>query len=486
MRNFYAFLFVLINIYSYGQRHTVTIVDGYIGGSFLAGDTVHVWAREMASDETFSHWEGDVDVLEFPSEWYNAFIMPDHDVRLEAHFVKLPGQYELEYIQCAQSKKKVYHFMPKNPKGLVFLFHGTQGSADGWIRNPSNFQMFKDLMVAGYAVIVTEAEEVTLGEDTNMDGKIRWVTTSGQQFNNIDIRNIATLIDTFVTRGNIKEDIKKYAIGMSNGAAFSVTCSFGLSFDAAVPYCSSGNIVYINKTQTPTLWCMQENDDHPKVGIKGYNDARMFSDVLNQRGICSAVYLNNQTPIYPQLFARAEGISVSKSQKIFEELKSSGFMEFKNGYYYMKIFADSIFTLVKANPRDYPQIVSLASDMIKLLSVRSLMDVTHAGHKFFSFHNKRTLAFLSDPCSYISASEQVEEPLQDAITVRPNPVSDRLWLEMVENYTFPRIISIYNSQGVLIKNVTVYDSNTELNITGWPRGVYYLKVAGKTAKFIVQ
>ncbi len=73
MRNFYAFLFVLINIYSYGQRHTVTIVDGYIGGTFLAGDTVHVWAREMAPDETFSHWEGDVDVLR-SKEDINFFI----------------------------------------------------------------------------------------------------------------------------------------------------------------------------------------------------------------------------------------------------------------------------------------------------------------------------------------------------------------------------------------------------------------------------
>ena len=80
-----------------------------------------------------------------------------------------------------------------NQKGIVYLCRGTGGSAQNLVGNFEWQQMINDLVHAGYSIVVTEAEEVTLNQDLNSDGKIRWERLPADTLTNIDYANIRVL-----------------------------------------------------------------------------------------------------------------------------------------------------------------------------------------------------------------------------------------------------------------------------------------------------
>ena len=476
--------FFFLSITGYGQTYNVSVSNGYGGGTFNVGDTVHVWAREMSNTEVFDKWAGDAGFLEAPDEWHSFFAMPAQDVFLDAQFNSV-GTYDTEYIQCVQSEKKVHHYFPADPDGLVFLFHGSSGMMDNWVQIPGMFQMFRDLMADNFAVVVTEAEEVTIDMDIDMDGKKRWLTNYLSIAENIDVQNIQALIDTFENRGLISPSVKKYAVGMSNGGRFSSTVSYLLSFDGAVPYCVKANPTVIANTEVPTFWCMEEFDDNPNVGPAAYYIVLNWSNGLVSDNVCSGVYLNRRSPIYPQIFARSPAISLSQSQLIFNELNDSGFLDNINGYYYTNLYADSIFFgLVAPSPSTYPVLATVLSNFNLLLSVGSQMDVARAGHKFFSSHNKRTIAFLRDPCSFVTPVAGPPSPPR-ALSVYPNPAGNAINV-LPGSLGVGKHCYIYALNGKLAKEFDMGPEGTAIDISGLGRGLYILKTDNEAVKFIVE
>ncbi len=483
-----AILFSLSFLFSalagFSQMHHLTVYEGYGDGDFNVGDTVHIWARGMEDTEVFATWVGEVAFLNEKEEWHTTLVMPDQDVTVSAEFGSVGG-YTTEYIQGVELLKKVYYAFPASPVGLVFLFHGTNGNADGWVSKPESFQMFRDLLAQQYAVVVTEAEEVTLGYDLNGDSVLRWMSNVLTIDDNVDVRNIQALIDTFENRGLISPSIKKYAVGMSNGGSFCSTVSFLLSFDAAVPYCSKGNPLILTYTEVPTYWCMQEFDDNENVGPEAYGEVLDWSAELTNRDVCSGVFLNRRSPVYPQIFARDPSITEAQSLLIFNELNNSGFLDYEGGYYYMNIFARDILSLVAADPSSYPVLSALASNFDLLTSVGSEMDVTHAGHKFYSAHNKRTIAFLQNPCSFVTATAEVQALNLPSLSVYPNPVAGELniLLEQVPNGSE---LSIYNASGIPVASFPATGEWMRWDVSRWPKGMYFLRVGKDVVEFLVE
>jgi hypothetical protein len=206
-------------------NYNVSILNGYGSGIYKVGDSVHIWSRNCLANETFNNWTIDSSILNGKNEWHSWFIMPAKNINLTANIKTINYQLNYEKIKGKSVLKNVYYFFPNNHKGIVYLFHGSNGSASNWAKNYENTALIKDLVSEGLAVVFTEAEEVSLNNDVNGDGSLRWNTSTLDSLTNVDFANIKAISDTFYNRGYSNRTIPRYCIGQSNGGSASIAIS---------------------------------------------------------------------------------------------------------------------------------------------------------------------------------------------------------------------------------------------------------------------
>ena len=75
----------------------------------------------------------------------------------------------------------------------------------------------------------------------------------------------------------------------------------------------------------------------------------------------------------------------------------------------------------------------------------------------------------------VIAVESVLEITRNEITISPNPTNDKINIEnlSIEN---DEKISIYNLQGQLLLQQSTTDAKTELDISAFAKGMYFIKV----------
>ncbi|MCS3798603.1 hypothetical protein [Niastella sp. OAS944] len=373
---------------------TVTVVNGYGGGKYKIGDTVHIWSNAASDNYVFDQWTGYTSILQNSGEWHNSFVMPAQNVNVTANLKAItPFTLKNEKIKGVDNLKNVYYYFPASHKGTAFLLHGTGGNATNLVINYEWLQMIKDLVAAGYAVVVTESEESTLNKDLNGDGVIRWKPSPLDSTTNVDLANIKAIRDTFYARGYSTPAIPLYSIGMSNGGAFSCCLSYVYKFRSGVSYCAQAYKVVFDISTVPYQFCMAKNDDQPEVGATGNADALTNSNGLNSRGVCSKYFINDKSPVYPERFARRSDISIATSIAIFNELKNNKWLTDKN---YIKANSDSVSKIALANTAVYPAFNAL--NLLQRDFVKGQIDVMFAGHQFYSDMNKTTIKFLGSRC----------------------------------------------------------------------------------------
>jgi len=292
------------------QDVQLEVRNGYGSGMYTAGDTVHIWAETPLDTSSIFHlWDGDQVDLFSNQEWHTQFVMPDADVSVEARFRDMPDlPITFERIQGAEIEKPVYHLIPEKMQGLILIFHGTGGSAAGWIHNTEQRQFVDACIASGFGVIITESEESTLQQDLNGDDKIRWQPFPADTSINIDYRNINIILNTLRDRFNIPEDIHIFSAGMSNGGAFSAAISTLFDFNAGVSYTAPGANAVNEVRENPFAWWMARFDDNENVGPEGNEQARLQSARLIERGVCTDFSFHNRQPLYPERFARIRSI----------------------------------------------------------------------------------------------------------------------------------------------------------------------------------
>ncbi len=372
----------------------VTVINGYGTGRYKVGDTVNIWSVAITSDKIFDTWSGYSNLLSNSGEWHNSFVMPAQNVTITGS-TKLFPAYNLEFekIKGKTNLKNVYYYFPLNHKGIVYLLHGTSGSAANLVGNFEWVQLMNALVYENYAIVVTEAEEVTLNTDLNGDGSIRWNPTPVDSVTNVDYANIKAITDTFYTRGYTKRTIPRYSVGMSNGGEFSADLSYVYSFKTGVSYCApSGGFIASNAT-TPFQYCMAKYDDNPNVGPQGNASALSNSQTLSSRNICSKYFAHDHSPLYAERFARRPDISVTTSVNMVLELRKNNWLDAKN---YFTAASSTISADIKAKPANYPVFIGLS--LVQQVDALNQIDIMFAAHQFYSDYNKTTIQFLNSQC----------------------------------------------------------------------------------------
>ena len=372
----------------------VTVNNGYGCGSYKMADTVHIFSNAWTVNQLFGKWSGDVALLNAPDEWHTWFIMPAKNVALTGSIVN-SKDFTLKYeqIRGRDRLKPVYYYFPQAQKGIVYLLHGTGGSAATIVNEYEWQQLIKDLVNDNFGVIVTESEESTTQIDANGDGKIRWYLAPVDTIANIDYANIRIIADTFYQRGLMGRTKPRYSIGMSDGGFFSAALSYMYNFKAGVQYCAQGSANALLVTTIPTQFCMAANDNNPSVGSAGNAQALSYYYGLNARGVCSKYYVNARCPIYSQRFARSGLISSALSASIFNELKSKGYIGAKN---YYNGYSDALMSALQGNPSNFPVISTLAPYQQQFMLAQ--INISVADHHIYSDYNRATLHFLDNQC----------------------------------------------------------------------------------------
>ena len=374
---------------------TVIVNNGYGGGKYKTGDTVHIFSQSCSINQIFGEWSGDIALLQASNEWHTWFIMPDKNITVTGSLKTIPNfTLQNEQIKGRDRLKPVYYYFPANAKGLVYLLHGTGGSAKALVGGYEWQQIIKDLVNEQFAVLVTEAEESTTQNDINGDGSIRWALAPFDSVTNVDYANIRIITDTMYNRGLIGRDKPRYSMGMSDGGFFSGALSSLYNFKAGVQYCAQGSTNIIQNTTVPIQFCMAKFDSNSSVGQEGDAEALSNSQSLMARGVCSKFLINQRSPLYPERFARSGVLSLSQSSSIFNELKSNGFIDTKN---YFTGYSDVLISSVQNNPSNFPVIKSLSFNQLN--AMLSEINIAVADHHIYSDYNRATLKFLNSQCN---------------------------------------------------------------------------------------
>lgn len=371
----------------------VTVSNGYGSGKYKVGDTVHIWSKEYGATQIFNTWTGDNSILN-NNDWHAWFVMPSRNVSFTGSVKNITAfSLNLEQIRGRDRLKPVYSYFPAGHKGIVFLLHGSGGSAQQLTSQFEAQELIKELVNDGLAVIVTEAEEATTGIDANGDGKLRWSLTPADTLTNVDYVNIRNITDTFYNRGTTTRSKPRYSLGMSNGGAFSNALSYIYNFKAGVSYCAPSGALVPSISNVPFQYCMQRYDNNPDVGSTGNANALSNSQTYTSRGICSKYFINEHSPLYPERFARRPDISISTSQALFNEIKNKGLLNTKN--YYIG-FSDTYTAAVLAAPLQFPAFLSLSAAQKSF--VLQQLDCCISDHQMFSDFSKLSLKFLNTQC----------------------------------------------------------------------------------------
>lgn len=373
---------------------TVTVNNGYGGGKFKTGDTVHIFSNAWGTNQVFGSWAGDINLLDAPEEWHSWFIMPNRNVVFTGNLLGMQSfVLHNESIMGRDRVKNVYSYFPAGHKGIVYLLHGTSGTASNIAGDYEWQQFIKDLVYNNYGIIITEAEEATTHTDANGDGKLRWYLLPVDTINNVDFANIRIITDTFYNRGITNRQKPRYSIGMSNGGFFSGALSYVYHFKAGVQYCAQGGSNLPSFTTIPTQFCMARFDDNDEVGPAGNAAALNYFNQLNARGICSKYFITERSPLYPERIARSGEISVAQGMNIVNELKLKNYMDNRD---YFTGNSDSLVAALQANPNQFPVISNLSLNQ-KLFLV-SQINIALASHHIYSDYNRATIHFLNVQC----------------------------------------------------------------------------------------
>ncbi|MFN8309763.1 MAG: T9SS type A sorting domain-containing protein [Chitinophagales bacterium] len=467
-----GFLVAGLHITSYAQTYQLTVNNGYGSGNYHAGDTVQVWSAALDSTKVFDRWTGNTASMQNPLEWHSTLVMPASNITITAQLqaVALPP-IQYEKIMGVSFLKNVYSCFPPNMRGVIYLLHGTGGSASNWMQFTEYRNFVNAALADSFGVLITEAEEITRNTDLNGDGKLRWQPVPLDTLSNIDYQNLKILTDTFIARQQMTTSTPKFSLGMSNGGAFSGALSYIYNYRAGISYCASAAKLIFGVRTNPFAFRMAKYDDNAEVGPQGNEDARQNDSVLAARGVCHDYLIHDRQPVYPERFARVPGVSVNVSQTIFNELVAAQLLD---SNHYAK-HSDTISNYVLGHLSQFPTVIGLSNTA--KADVINQIAASNAEHKFYSDYTKASLDFFKTLCTTTGIQENDRH-----WSFYPNPANAVLTVFGFEPGDIGRNVRVYNSLGQIIRLQKIDGPQLDLNTSLLPEGNYFLEVDGKGAR----
>jgi hypothetical protein len=211
----------------------------------------------------------------------------------------------------------VISYVPEHPRGMVYVFHGSNGSA-GFAERVETVDVLNMLIARGYGFVSTSSTERT--------GDKRWDVFNTSLQSNPDLARLGRLQANLVATTPLEAGTPLVGIGMSNGARF-VTL-WGQSWKVAgypvkAIWASHGNaapsVEGAGKLTVPTVFSTASHDFTvpPLQVIADYNTA-------HDSGTPSELYISQERRLNTDQYLRIPGIDSGEAKAIFNALVATG------------------------------------------------------------------------------------------------------------------------------------------------------------------
>jgi poly(3-hydroxybutyrate) depolymerase len=487
-------LLALLMVFSIAKTQTfnLNVINGYGSGTYNEGDSVHIWSKAVFDDTVFVRWAGQGKNYISANEWHTILTVPQGSnigtLNLQAKYDIYPAATQTGttgYLLYGEDStgiqnvfKETYFTMPPQPKGVVFLLHGTNGSGKSFFKKFERFNIVKDLVYNDFAVFTLDANETTMG-DQNGDSNLRWITANAwfaDESNNIDIKNVLGLKDSIIRDFNLSPNIPCFSFGMSNGSNFSDICASALNFNASAHMTAKGKPdTYTRPDVVPVIWIMAENDHNESAdnAVAYFNYQKL---ALSQT---TEWHLFKRSTVYPERFLRSlNNITGTQSDAVFQKLKNNGYLDNKN------YLAGLDVSLLPFNLLD-----NLGLTANQKFDIRQQLLVVNADHIMHSDFNQAIIRFFNQTITPLSVVEP--DSGSQGVSVYPNPLhsSAIISFDNFENRSFA--FRLFDLKGKVAMNLTKMTGNQiTINRNNLQNGMYIFQITTgdevKTGKLILE
>ncbi len=225
-----------------------------------------------------------------------------------------------EFTETTFEGFDVIQYIPGDPVGLVFLFHGSHGSAQ-FARKLEVINVLNPLIELGYGFVATESTQRT-------DPK-RWDPHDLDPVSNPDLARLYRLYQHLIDSTGVTGETPLFAFGMSNGAVFTsafghVSEKEGLPIRALAMY--NGQVSQQVRDDgglvVPTSFIIAENDTTvPNVDIRSQQEA------MAAAGVTTEIHETLECGLSPYRFTRIPGISEAQSFELFDLAALAGIVD---------------------------------------------------------------------------------------------------------------------------------------------------------------
>ena len=474
-------LIVLSNpLFLFSQNFQLDLTKAQAAGSFIKGDSIHIWADKTAALDVFTHWTGDgAQYLQKSDEWHTSLVVPtgtnENQFSLIANYETLEnpsiGTFtinqwgeENENSIFIPTDKLIHYAHPSEPKAIAFFIHGTGGHSASWFNNFEKLSIVKDFVHQGYAVFALNSNETTLG-DQDGDGKTRWENDYAKQdtTSNVDFKNVINT-KQFIEENFSWGDLPVFMVGGSNGANFADYCTAVLDFEASTHLTGNGNTAFFNNYSKlkPVIWVQSINDNN---GSADSTKAQANYQALISQGIKTEWHWLRTSPAYPLRFMRStNGIGAALSTNLYDSLKNQGYL----------------------NPEDYLNINNVNVDfpLDEFTSHFNLtnpqindfvyqLNVINADHGANGNFNKTILHFFNN-CLETSSLKEKHTEENNPISIFPNPTKGLMTISLKNKGPFR--FQLQDIHGHLLKHHQEFTGSYNLDISDLASGVYFVTI----------
>jgi len=273
----------------------------------------------------------------------------------------------------------VISYLPVQPRGLVFLFHGSGGSASFADRVETTDGLNR-LIAQGYGFVSTSSTERT--------GDRRWDAANPSLTTNPDLARLARLRAHLVDTTAMTSSTPLVGIGMSNGARF-VTL-WGQTWKAAgfpvkAIWASMGRIAGPvsgpGQLTVPTVFSTAENDFTSPPG-----PIILDFDQTRRAGTPTELYVSRERRLTAAPYLRIPGVDQAEADEVVRRLKASGVWNADG----TRIVADDQEAAARAGAVAMPASVAAQAN-----EIRSETAVVLAVHQFTAEYAAQVQAFFA-------------------------------------------------------------------------------------------